>query len=61
MAQRAPHLILTPDEMDVIASDAWAKMKRGVSLAECAHHAQLHLEEMDLIVWDWCARRAKAH
>lgn len=41
-------------DLDLIARDAWAKMKRGVSLADCAYHARLHVHELDLIIWRWC-------
>lgn len=48
-------------DLDLIARDAWAKMKRGVSLTDCAYHARLHVSELDLIIWRWCCNgRGKA-
>lgn len=41
-------------DLDLIARDAWAKMKRGVSLKDCAYHARLHPGELDRIIWSWC-------
>lgn len=38
---------------DLLARDAWAKMKRGVSLRDCAYHAGLRVEELDRMIWDW--------
>lgn len=54
MSKHPPRKIHGEFDADLIARDAWAKMKRGVSLADCAYHARLHVSEMDLIIWRWC-------
>lgn len=38
---------------DLLARDAWAKMKQGVSLRDCAYQARLHVAELDRMIWDW--------
>lgn len=61
MSKHPPRKIHGEFDADLIARDAWAKMKRGVSLKDCAYHARLRVEELDLIIWRWCcAGRGRA-
>lgn len=54
MTTHPPRKIHGEFDPDLIARDAWAKMKRGVSLADCAYHVRMTVGELDLIIWRWC-------
>ena len=46
-----------PTMNDADVAHCWNRMRQGYSLAQVAAGRDLHPHEMDLLIWDWRARK----